>query len=290
MKKATPLVLAAMALASPALAGDKHPAFVESKAMKDKPAVTLDPARAYVMLRTDEAVPLYLMRVPSAADQAAYTALRAEAFAEARRKYAKKLASYERARKTAEATPKGTARSSIPERPVEPTEANFEFTPFGMMAAVGIGPRDRFAKGKGGTSTYLQELTPGEYRIYGPILVANGAAPTGTCFCMGSVKFEARAGEIADLGVILTDQVAPPKAPSGDSSMPVLLRVPNYLGPAPSDMALDPRLAQTRLRRAEYRPVGKLPNYFGVTVGRIPAMEGVLRYQRDRIVDLTTGK
>jgi hypothetical protein len=279
--------LASLTLASPAIAGDKHPVFVEARAVKDKPAVTLDSTKAYVMLRTDEAVPFYLMRVPTAEEQAVYTQLRDEAFAEAREKYAKKRASYDRAVAAAAKLPKGSPRPRLPEEPVEPTESNFEFTPFGVMAAVGIGPLDRFAKAKGGASTYLQELTPGEYRIYGPLALTNGAAPLGTCFCMGSVKFEARAGEIVDMGVILTDGVERPKAPPGDSSMPVVMDIPNYLGPAPADMTIDPRLAQFTIRRAAYRPVGKLPNYFGVTVGRIPAMSGVLRYERDRIVDLT---
>jgi hypothetical protein len=280
--------LASLTLAGPAIAGDKHPMFVESRAVKDKPVVTLEPAKAYVLLRSDEAVPLYLMRVPTAEEQAVYTQLRNEAFAEAREKYTKKRVSYDRAVAAAAKLPKDAPRQRLPDKPVEPTEANFEFTPFGMMAAVGIGPLDRFAKAKGGASTYLQEITPGEYRIYGPLVFNNGAAALGTCYCMGSVKFEARAGEIVDMGVILTDGVERPKAPPGDSSFPVAMDIPNYLGPAPADMAIDPRLAQSTIRRAVYKPVGKLPNYFGVTIGRIPAMPGVLRYDRDRIVDLTT--
>lgn len=288
MNKLLLSALASLALASPAIARDDHPVFVETKAVKDKPVVTLDPARAYVLLRTDEAVPLYLMRVPTTEDQTVYAQLRAEAFAEAREKYLKKRASYDRAVAAAAKLPKGSPKPRIPDEPVEPTEGNFEFTPFGMMAAVGIGPLDRFAKAKGGASTYLQEVTPGEYRVYGPLALANGAAPLGTCFCMGSVKFEARAGEIVDMGVILTDGVERPKAPPGDSSMPVVMDIPNYLGPAPAGMTLDPRLAQMTIRPAAYRPVGKLPNYFGVAIGRIPEMAGVLRYDRDRIVDLTT--
>lgn len=286
MNKLLLSVLASLTLANPAVAGDKHPVFVESEAVKDKPVVALDPTKAYVLLRTDEAVPLYLMRVPTGDDQAVYDRLRSDAFAEAREKYAKKRASYDRAVAEAARLPKGTPKPRLPEKPVEPTESNFEFTPFGMMAAVGIGPRDRFAKAKGGASTYLHEVTPGEYRIYGPLAFNNGTAPLGTCFCMGSVKFAARAGEITDMGVILTDGVEQPKAPPGDSAMPVVLDIPNYLGPAPADMTLDPRLAQMTVRRARYRPVGKLPNYFGVALGRIPAMAGVLRYDRDRIVDL----
>lgn len=290
MNKLLIAALASLALAAPALAPDETPVFVESRPVKDKPVVALDPAKAYVMLRTDVATPLYLMRVPTAEDQAAYDKLRAAALVEAREKYVKKRASYEKAVKAAEKAPKGDPRTKLPEKPVEPTEENFEFTAFGLMAAVGIGPLDRFAKGEGGTSTYLHEVTPGEYRVYGPLTVMANGAVMGACYCMGSVKFEARAGEIADMGVILAKQAPVVKPPAGDSSMPVLTTIPNYLGPAPEGMKLDPRLVNANVRRAEYRPVGKLPNYFGVTIGRIPEMPGVMRYERDRILDLTAAK
>lgn len=290
MKRILLTMLAATLAAAPAAARDKHPPFVVAKPVKDAPTVALDPSKAYLLLRSDAPSSLYLMRVPSAEDQAAYALQRAEALADARKKYQRKRADYDRAVAGAAKLPKGTPAPRLPEAPIEPTESNFEFTPFGMMAAFGIGPMNRFAKGKGGMSTYLHEITPGEYRIYGPLTIANGAAPMGMCYCMGSVKFAARAGEITDMGVILSDGVAPTKATEGDSSMPLLADIPNYLGPAPADMTLDPRLATARVQRAAYRPVGKLPNYFGVTIGRISAMPGVLRYDRDRIVDLTAAQ
>lgn len=273
------------ALATPAVA-QKRPVFVEAASVADKPAVPFNKAKAYVLLRTDTPTPLTLMKIPSAEDQVAYDALRAEAFAEAREKYVKRQKSYESAMRSWNNSPKST-RGKAPDKPVEPTEANFEFTPFGLMTSVSMGPLFRFAKGDGGASTYLHQLTPGEYRVYGALSLLNGAM-FGSCFCMGSVKFEARAGEITDLGVIMsTGAVVRP--PAGDSSMPMLATASDFLGPAPADMALDPRLAQFPIRRAVYRPVGKLPNYYGVTIGRMPAMPGVFRYERDRIVDLTAG-
>jgi hypothetical protein len=276
--------LAAALVTMPALAGEKAPVFVESSPVKDKPAIAFKSDRAYVMLRTDMAMPLYLIRVPNAADQAAYDKLRARALAEARGKYLKKLAKYERAKAQAAKSP-GVV---IPDEPEEPTEANFEFTPFALLAGFTMGPANRFAKGEGGASTYLQELTPGEYRIYGPTVIGP-AGQMGICYCMGSVKFEARAGEIADMGVILSRNAVVPKAPPGDSSMPVIVAPENFLGPAPAGMALDPRLSGATIKRAAYKPVGKLPNYFGVTLGRIPEMPGVFRYERDRMIDLSAG-
>jgi hypothetical protein len=287
MKTFLPSALIALSLAVPAVAKEKAPVFVETAAVKDKPAVALDPARAYVMLRSDIAVPLYLMKVPTAADQATYDKFRADALAKAHEKYVKKQAQYDAAVKEKASAPKGAALPPLPDKPLEPTEANFQFTPFPLLAGVSIGPMNRFAKADGGLSTYLQELTPGEYRIYGPLATAPNGGAMGSCFCMGSVAFAAKAGEIVDLGVIAAKANLSIKRPEGDSSAPMILDVP-FLVPAGASVAIDPRLSGAHVVPARFRPVGKLPNYFGVTIGRIQAIPGVMRYDRDRIVDLTT--
>lgn len=276
------LPLAALGLlAAPAIAKTKPPVFVESQPVKDKPVVALDPTKAYVLLRSDLATPLYLMKVPTAADQAAYDKLRADALAESREKYARKLVGYEQDRKLAAKTP----NMRPPERPTEPTEDNFQFVSFEMMASVGVGPLNRFAKSKE-SSVYLQELTPGTYRIYGLLSVMPNGAAVGSCFCMGSVKFTARAGEIADMGVIQAKVT--PQRYEGDSSHPADLAGQTFFAPAPAGMPNDPRLASARIVPARYHPIGKLPNYLGLTITRLPAMADVMRYDRDRIVDMST--
>ncbi|MEG3180009.1 hypothetical protein [Sphingomonas sp. LT1P40] len=273
--------------ATPAFAKKDKVVFVETSAVKDKPVVALDPAKAYVLVRSDGAIPLHLMRVPSAEDQVKYDELKAEAFAEAREKYMKKQAAYDKAKAANDKMSKSAQRPPLPEKPVEPTEANFEFTPFGLLTGVSVGPFNRFAKGKDGdkTSTYLQEITPGSYRIYGMMSVIPNGGAFGSCFCMGSVKFEAKAGEITDLGRFASREVA--KRESGDNAKPIEMAFdfqPAVAGPAP-----DPRLGSATIRPALLKPVGKLPNYFGMTIDRLPPVAGVMRYDRDRIVDLTTG-
>ncbi|WP_066803211.1 hypothetical protein [Sphingomonas asaccharolytica] len=277
--------LIALSLAVPAIAKEQAPVFVETVAVKDKPAVALDATKAYVMLRSDMAVSLYLMKVPTADDQGSYDKFRADALAKAHEKYVKKQAQYDAAVKDRASAPKGSALPPLPDKPIEPTEANFQFTPFPLLAGVSIGPINRFAKAEGGLSTYLQELTPGEYRIYGPLAMGpNGAI--GSCFCMGSVAFAAKAGEIVDLGVIAAKANLTVKRPEGDSSAPIILDGP-FLVPAGASVAVDARLSGAHIVAARFRPVGKLPNYFGVTINRMPVIPGVMRYDRDRIVDLT---
>lgn len=288
MTKLFPGALIALSLAVPAIAKEKAPVFVETAAVKDKPSVALNSAKAYVMLRSDIAVPLYLMKVPSADDQATYDKFRASMLAKAHEKYVKKQAEYDAAKKDRASAPKGSALPPLPDKPIEPTEANFQFTPFPLLAGVSIGPINRFAKADGGLSTYLQELTPGEYRIYGPLAAAPNAAAVGSCFCMGSVAFTAKAGEIVDLGVIAAKANLSAKRPEGDSSAPVISDRP-FLVPAGAGVAVDPRLSGAHIVQARFRPIGKLPNYFGLPINRMPAIPGVMRYDRDRIVDLTAG-
>jgi len=288
MKTLFPGALIALSLALPAVAKEKAPVFVETAAVKDKPSVALNSAKAYVMLRSDIAVPLYLMKVPSAGDQAIYDKFRADMLAKAHEKYVKKQAEYDAAKKDRASAPKGSALPPLPDKPIEPTEANFQFTPFPLLAGVSIGPINRFAKADGGLSTYLQELTPGEYRIYGPLAASPNAAAMGSCFCMGSVAFTAKAGEIVDLGVIAAKANLSAKRPEGDSSAPVISDGP-FLVPAGASLAVDPRLSGAHIVPARFRPVGKLPNYFGLPINRMPAIPGVMRYDRDRIVDLTAG-
>lgn len=270
------IATAALAIAAPAVSAKEKVVFVETAVVKDKPAVSLDPAKAYLLIRSVDSTTVHLMRVPSPEDLVKYDALKAEAFAEALEKYAKKKKAYDKAKASFDSAPKGS-KPRLPDEPVEPTKENFEFTPFGLMTGVIVGPLNRFSKGDNG-SVYLQEITPGSYRIY--------SATPMTCYCMGSVKFEATAGEITDVGVFDTGLAA--DRTKGDSSQPGIF-VLRYRASGEGRPA-DPRLSAMKVVPAVLKPVGKLPNYFGGTIDRFPAVEGVMRYDRDRIVDLSAAQ
>ncbi|MEZ5709625.1 MAG: hypothetical protein R3E02_09590 [Blastomonas sp.] len=273
----------ALVLIAPADAKTKMPDFVEAGAVKDKPTVSFVQSKAYLLIRSDAPTPILLMRIPDADDQAAYDEVRGAEYEKARSKYEKKLVSYDRAvaRKAAGAS------VNVPEKPDEVNEQNFDFMPFARVATVSIGPMNRFAKGDEGASTYLQEVKPGSYRIYGLIMAGANGVFAGTCFCMGSVAFEAKAGEIVDLGFLdLRNQVR--EKVEGDSSVPMLYESLVKL-PGSAEAEMDSRLDNFNVRPVRYWPVGKLPNYYGLAIGRMPEIPGVMRYDRDRIVDLTKG-
>ncbi len=95
MRGALSCAIAALSFVSPAaFAATPAYDFQASEPVKDKPTVALASDRAYVYLRSAAAIPIYLVREPEGADLAAYDRFRAAALAEAREKYAKKLAAY----------------------------------------------------------------------------------------------------------------------------------------------------------------------------------------------------
>lgn len=276
--------VAAMVLPSAVQAKTTPPIVVESKAVADKPAVHLDPGKAYILMRSAAQVPMLFVKMPTASEQAAYDALRQSELEKAKAKYVRKLASYQRDVAAAAKMPRGSV--PVPDKPVEPTDATFSIAPIATMATVEIGPMNRFAKGE--RSTYLQAVTPGTYRLYGSMILGAGdQATTGLCYCMGSVKFEAKAGEIVDLGFI--PDADPVKPTPGDSAKPIDLSK-QVLFQRLDASTIDPRLTAYKVVPVQFRPVGKIPNYWGVTISRVPAMAGVMRYERDRIVDLTAGR
>ena len=174
----------------------------------------------------------------------------------------------------------------VGEKPVEPTEENFDFTPFNLMATVGIGPVNRFAKQ--GVSTYLQEVTPGTYRLYGFLTANPGMAAMGVCYCMGSVKFDAKAGEITDMGVIGKPEAV--DKPANDFVLPDpdgRIDAVHVGGAGPADR---PAARGAAAHGRGFRPRRQVAHYFGLTITRILEMPGVLRYDRDRIVDLTAAQ
>lgn len=259
-----------------ALAKSKVPVFVEAKHVKDAPAVTLDPAKAYILLRTPNAMPMHFVKIPTAEDQIAYDKLREEAFAEAKEDYAKAVVKYERDLAVA----KKTSGMKLPKKPVEPTESNFQFTQFSQMANFTMGPFNRFYSKGGGT--YLHAVTPGTYRIFGQVDPLIGM---GVCYCMGSVTFTAEAGKIVDLGTMTTDLANSGPAEKGDSSSPRLAAMTLALDPVDDTTPVDPRLSSLPRIPADLHAAGKVANYMGIAISRLPAIKGVLGYQRDRIID-----
>lgn len=268
------------------------PSLAAAQPVADKPTITLDPTKAYVLYTTGKfGQAIELIRDPNAEDIATYKAARDKALVKAHRKYLSKLKDWQ-----TQSDPKTALPGVSPgEKPVEPTEANFAFHPIELDTIVAIGPMNRFSKG-GDQSVYLQEIVPGTYTVYGPIYAIPGAAAVGACLCMGTVKFVVEPGVITDMG-FLVDNLMEMNRKAKESGGTVIrdpLQLPEGITTFAIDQkragqTLDPRIGTFPVRPAAYRPAGKRSNFHGAAVDRLTEMPGVFRYERDKQIDLTRG-
>jgi hypothetical protein len=282
MKRIVTLIAGALALAAtPAAAEKLKPDVAEAKAIELKNIVSgkakIDPAKAYIYIKSPQnrAQGIFL-KTPSPEEIANYETKWREEFAEAKADYPKDLKRYEVA-KQAGRPPK--------EKPVEPTEENFAIDPIDLRMIVSFGPQFVFDKTEAPEKSfsYLIEVEPGEYTYLGPIMYLPGTPVFGTCFCMGSVKFQAKAGQITSLGDFLSQGWADRKA----LEMATIEREMLADRPAkPTDWSVPESLAQYPHAKAELRAAGKRNNFLRALVGRLPPVPGVLGYDRDVPIDL----
>ena len=262
-------------------AKEKDYVFVETKPVKDAKVVKLDPAKAYVMVRTPNAMPLHFTKLPSAADKPEYDKLVDEGLAKAQKNYAKAMKRYE----ADLALAKQTKGRKTPEKPIEPIRETYQHISFGQIANFTVGAFNRFYSEKG-DSAYLQEVTPGTYRLFGQVDPLLGM---GVCYCMGSVTFDVATGKITDLGTLGADPDNSEPPEKGDSSSPRFAAYALALKPADNTTPVDVRISSFPRVSASYKAAGKTANYMGIGISRLPKIKGVLDYNRDKILDLKAG-
>lgn len=157
--------------------------------------------------------------------------------------------------------------------------------PIDANMTVTFGPKSFFDRSGGpdGNFTYLTEVEPGEYTYLGPMIVTTHGPARGECYCMGSVKFVAKAGQITSLGDFLSlgwaDRAALMQTTIDPASLP-------DRPPVPTDWSVPESLSQYPHAKAELRAAGRRDNFFNALVGRIPPVPGVLAYDRDAVIDL----
>ena len=257
------LCAAACCLPSPALAEVEHKPIEEKNLTRGRQ--TLSPDKGYVFLHASERVTMLLLKEPSAEEVASFEAEWQTEFERAKRRYQREFEEWPE-----DVEFRRRAGRSPPPRPVEPTEESFSIGSLELRMQVSIGPQYIFSKSEGGEFSYLMELEPGTYRYYGPVMVAPNGEALGVCYCMGSVKFEVSAGRITNLGDFLA--IAPD--------------LDDWSQRGAVDYGLPATLADRPSEQADWRAAGKMNNFFGLRIGRMPAVPGVLAYQRDTVIDV----
>lgn len=162
-----------------------------------------------------------------------------------------------------------------------PTQESFRFDAAELDNFAGNEYRPRLLHQEA-WSGWLIAVDPGVYRLYGEVTqTQNGTA--GACYCMGSVRFEAKAGEITDMGEI----VAAPADQQGVATAEGF-RLGHFVTVAPwsASMRSPAQFASLRVTPAELRAAGKMANFFGIAITRLAPIPGVLDYRRDEVIDL----
>lgn len=278
LRHAITIIAAFLALGAPASA---KPVDELIEIAGGKP-ITLRPDRAYLMFRVTQqsgVTPLepLLMRVPTAEEIARYQAAKAEAFAKAlpglTKTYQRNL---DRLRQSA-----GSANPP----PTAPTLESFPFAwdAVGNLQDVDFGRQ--FVK-TAAEETFLVEALPGDYVLYG-FSPSTGLPRLMVCLCLGSVGFSAKAGEVTDLGYLISDFAYRP------SNAPELKGQGGYTGTvraARADSSMPPALVDARITPAAYRAVGRFFTPNAVNIGRLAEVPGVLDYERGTVIDVPSGK
>ncbi|MBO0750262.1 MAG: hypothetical protein J2O44_07535 [Porphyrobacter sp.] len=277
-RKTIAFALLAACLPHPLLAASAQ-GYTVSRPVEEKNVASgkqqIDPAKGYIYFHGPARQNILLLKTPSDEQRAAFEADWKKAFDKAKSKYPGQLKSWQ-----ADAELAKKSEIKLGPKPVEPTEQTFSIGNIESRMQVQIGPQFVYAKGDSDYG-YLQEVEPGTYTIYGPIFLAANGAVAGKCFCMGTVKFEVVPGKITNLGDFMTlrwmgaDELLRARDPAlaGKPPQPV-----NYDLPA----SLTAKVNQ----RADLRAAGKMNNFFGIMIDRMPAVPGVLGYQRDKVIDL----
>jgi hypothetical protein len=279
----------AKALGAALLLALVHPAAAIARdQVNGKDPVVVDPQRSYIFYRSKVKLAMRFLRDVSAADREIYDADRAKAYEKAKKSYDRDLAVW-RSKDRAYNAAAESERMHMP-RPHKPdaiTPDDFPFPAAETRNFVEVSAGPQFGKSDAGY-TYLIAVPPGTYTLYGQ-LTENQNGIFGVCLCMGSLKFEAKAGEIVDMGEIGYPRVAPIEAGAKADSFAIMMTPALSIVPAEASAALPDRLKGLPVVQADLRAADKMPNYFGISISRIAPLPGVLAYERDKVIDLKAG-
>ncbi len=257
--------------ATPVVAQSVETKAIEAKNLGGKQQI--DPAKGYILISAPGRSMGTFIKRPSDADRAEYQADWDKAFAKAQKRYASNLKYWQAQR---------DAKQAAGEKPVEPTPESFSIGEIERRLTVGYGPMYVFEKAENDAVSYLIEVEPGTYTYYGPVMIVPNGGAAGQCYCMGSVAFEAKPGVVTNLGDFLSGGWVSDEARRQTAAVVVA----TGQSPVPASYPVPAALAKYSVVPADWRAAGKMNNFFGITVSRMPPVEGVLAYERDKVIDL----
>lgn len=288
IRKALVLIAGILTITSAVAANAR--AIEEKNIVSGKDAIAAD--KGYIYLFAPGRFAGTFIRQPDAEDIATYRAQRAEAFAKEVERYQKRLKRWE-----SDVAAAKKVNKAPPPKPEEPQEETFAYGAIEQTTTVSFGPDYVFSKDReAGRFAYLTEVKPGRYVWYGPVLFDSGQGYIGVCYCMGSIQFEVQAGVITDLGNYL---IAAPRA-EDQASAPLLdiqhsggwngFKVELPTQSSPFVFGMPQSLERFSTEQPEFSAAGKMNNFCGVMISRLPSIDGILAYRRDAVIDVRTGQ
>ncbi len=272
---------AALAVAAPAIAQKVEYKPIEEKNLQSgKDLIAAE--KGYILLTLPNRGNGLFVKSPDADDIEKYTEEWDEKYKKAVKRYESRLARYEKDLKIWESQRR--KRSPRPEAPEVVTRETFSIGEIERRMLVSFGPQYVFSKDTDDEKSfsYMMQVEPGTYTYYGPIFYMPNSQVLGTCYCMGTVKFEVEAGKVTDLGTFLAQEWAT----DVDMSMATVGYEATGREPQPVEYSNFASLADVDVVEADLRAAGKMNNIFGILIGRHPPVEGLLAYERDRIIDV----
>lgn len=249
----------------------------------------IDPDSGYIYVSGPVTQTGMFLRLPDEEAIAAYQKDWDAAFAKAREKYPRDVRRWELGVEMARRN-----LSRVPEKPIEPTEANFTIGPIELRDKQSFGPQSTYTKAKDPAYYgYLIKVRPGRYAYYGEAFVAVNGVASGTCACMGSVAFDVKPGMITDTGNFFLAAAGPdpdfPNDAPGDGEAGLYRPGATRQDWGGLVFGLPASLQGYKHAKADFHGYGKVDNFFGITISRMPPIPGVLAYDRDKAIDLNSG-
>ena len=270
----------------------------ELREIRSGEPVTIRSDKAYFLLRFAdrpgvwEFEPVFL-RIPASREMEDYRAAKLAAFTAEKPELEKSRQRLMDQKAAAEAN--GERFSGEIPAPPSLSTYNFIYTRSNNVTSLAS---SKFFSKSGNERIYLIEAPAGEYVLYG-LTYANGRAGLYVCMCLGTVGFEAKAGQVTNLGEFLSD-VAKMRSkvpeleaesgfgPSTDTPLPLAVAA---VKPAQAGSSVPDAFRGLPVKAADYHAVGRFLEPRTGGINRLVPIPGVLSYDGDgRVIDVKTGK
>ncbi|HEV7288473.1 hypothetical protein [Sphingomonas sp.] len=286
------LLLAAFFVAPFAAAKDRS---VHMRPVTPETLSSVSSDKAYILFRTHRPKSVHshepiFLRVPTDAEVSEYLAAKEKAFQDWKPKW---VENYNKAKMKGDKD----RESSFSGVWAKPTIENL-FLYWLDGSNVEHIPHKNLIAQDGVDRTYLVEVPAAQYVLYGVTLGAGFESGLHVCFCLGTVGFEAKLGEIVDLGFLLFDQaktksVVPELASEtgfGPSSDGFLYLAAGTVRPVRSEDKVPASLLGKKIVAADYQAVGKFFHPGAGLINRLVPVPGILGYDGGKVINVKTGE